>query len=73
LLLPVTLILYFCYIMQHFNWKSGSVGSPDLKPSTVYSCAGGLKGRSLNFGYNPDASKAEDSDHLKSPHQKRLY
>ena len=72
ILLP-SLVLYFCYIMQHFNWKSGGVGSPDLKPSTVYPCAGGLKARSLNFGYNLDTSRAESSDNFKSSHPILLY
>jgi len=62
----VTLILHFYYTIQHFQWKSGGVDSPDLKPSTVYSCAEGLNGRSLNFEYNLDARRAEPSDNLKS-------
>jgi hypothetical protein len=47
--------------------------SPDLRPSTEYSCAGGLNGRRLNFEYNFDAGRAESSDYLKSPSQVLLY
>jgi hypothetical protein len=38
------------------------VDSPDLKPLTVYFCAEGLNGRSLNFEYDLDARRAESSD-----------
>jgi len=71
--LPEILFFNFYPSMQHFKWKSCSVGSPDLKTSTAYSCGGGLNGGSLNFEFNADASRAEDSDHLKSPRPKLLY
>jgi hypothetical protein len=67
--LPVTLILHFCSTIQQYKWKSSGVSLPNLKPSTVYPCAGGLNGHSLNFEYIHDASRAESSDNLKSPRQ----
>ena len=60
----------FTFLLHNTTFQiSCSVGSPDFKPSTVYSCAGGLNGRSLNFEYYLDASRAEPSYDLKSSRQ----
>jgi hypothetical protein len=71
--LPEIEILEICLSIQDFKWKSGGVDSPHLKHSTVYSCAEGVNGRSLNFEYNLDDRRAESSDNLKSSRQILLY
>jgi hypothetical protein len=45
----VMLFLHFFTTMQQYKWKSSGVSLPNLKPSTVYPCAGGKNFCSLNF------------------------